>query len=343
MRYFFLIAILLIYGSFADAQTRRAFIVGVGEYDELTDLRKTVGDANGYTGLFNELNFEVTNLIDPDLNTFLAEFGSFVSKIESGDEVVFVFSGHGWSDGNENFLALKDAPQEVSEFVLKRNTISLPTDVMNEISSRKPKFTFAIIDACRDNPFDTGTKSVTKGLVSQPIIPGTLIVYAAGSRQKALDRLSSDDASEYSVFTRALLPKLQNPETPIMRSVDEARRETASLAASIRHEQRPAVYSDLSLDYCFAADCDNFNTVDARQFLRITAPSRDAEDPCPKYRAFLEDHRLSAYRDRVEVLLGTPPCVPEPAPWMGLRLFSSLSYRAQNCWIWFLNKNHPTF
>ena len=33
----------------ADAKTKRAFIVGVGDYAELTDLKKTIGDADGYT------------------------------------------------------------------------------------------------------------------------------------------------------------------------------------------------------------------------------------------------------------------------------------------------------
>ena len=67
--------------------------------------------------------------------------------------------------------------------------MALQSDILDELLQRKPGLVFAVIDACRDNPFDLGTKSVTKGLVVQQTVPGTLVVYAAGARQQALDRL----------------------------------------------------------------------------------------------------------------------------------------------------------
>ena len=99
----------------AAAQTNRALIVGVGEYAELTDLQKTVGDASGYSGVFaDDLGFEVTPLINPDTDTFLEQFDAFLQTIQPGDRVAFIFSGHGWSDGGQNYLALSDAPYHSS-------------------------------------------------------------------------------------------------------------------------------------------------------------------------------------------------------------------------------------
>lgn len=252
---FFILAVLLAAAP-ALAQVNRAFIVGVGDYAELTDLNKTIGDANGYAEVFSgDLNFEVTQLTNPSLEDFLSSLGAFTASIQPGDRVAFVFSGHGWSDGVQNYLALSDAPEQTTEFTLKRMTVALQRDILDELQSKNPAVVLAIIDACRDNPFDLGTKSVTKGMVPQQTVPGSLVVYAAGARQKALDRIGPDDPSRYSVFTRNLLPKLRDPTTPLMRIVDQTRSETESLAARIAHVQRPAMYSDVSLDFCFADVC----------------------------------------------------------------------------------------
>jgi hypothetical protein len=256
LRTILLLMLVLIWAGLSEAQTKRAFIVGVQNYDELTDLTKTLSDAEGYADAFeNELGFTVTKLLDPSFTDFLIALSDFEASIEEGDEVAFVFSGHGWSDGARNFVAMRDAPLRSTEVVLERLTFDLNESVINKFRAKNPSLVLAIVDACRDNPFDLGTKSVTKGLVPQQTIPGTLVVYAAGASQRALDRLDPEDTSPYSVFTRTLLPKLVEADQPLMRSFDEARAETAELAQTISHAQRPAIYSDISLDYCFAVKC----------------------------------------------------------------------------------------
>ena len=67
---------LLLFAAFvalaASAGTKRALIVGVGDYAQLPDLQKTTGDATGYADVFsNDLGFEVTRLIDPTTVGFL--------------------------------------------------------------------------------------------------------------------------------------------------------------------------------------------------------------------------------------------------------------------------------
>ncbi len=308
---FGILGVILLLVSPAQAD-KRAFIVGVGEYDELTDLQKTVGDANGYSDVFEtDLGFQVTRLIDPDLETFEIAFEAFVESIAPGDDVVFIFSGHGWSDGGDNFLALKDSPQQTSERMLKRFTVSLADQVLGDIKARKPGLLFTIIDACRDNPFDLGTRSMTRGLVRQELVRGTLVVYAAGERQKALDRLNPEDPSPYSVFTRSLLPKLKDPAKPLMISVDEARNEVAALAATIDHQQRPAVYSDISLKFCFSGQC-NTGAPDidqeTRDWIYLSSGAYTAVDPCTKYANHLEKYPNGQFAARARTALENPPC-----------------------------------
>ncbi|MEZ5952792.1 MAG: caspase family protein [Hyphomonas sp.] len=295
----------------ASAGTKRALIVGVGDYDNLPDLQKTLGDADGYSDVFgDDLGFEVTHLSDPGTIDFLEALDGFLRSIEPGDEVAFIFSGHGWSDGADNFLALKDAPLESSEFALRHRTVSLSNAVLAEIRARKPAMLLAIVDACRDNPFDTGTRSVTRGMVRQEIVPGTLVVYAAGTRQKALDRLGPDDDSPYSVFTRSLLPHLKNPSVPLLHAIDETRDEVAALASSIEHEQRPAVYSDVSLSFCFAETCETKTTVDqeTQDWIYISSAGYVQMDVCKKYSQHLDKYPDGKFAAVARRNLSNPPC-----------------------------------
>ncbi len=241
---------------FAQAE-KRAFIVGVGEYENLTDLRKTIGDAQGYAGLFeNELGYQVTQLTNPTRSQFAAGFGGFLDQIKRGDEVVFVFSGHGWSDGGDNFLVMSDAPKEASEFELKTETMALSAGVLDQIKRRNPALTFAIVDACREHPFDNMTRNgFGRGLVRTDVHQGTLVLYSAGTRQKALDRLSNSDPSPYSVFTRVLLPKLRQTKKPLQDIAREVKSEVRDLAGSIDHQQFPAYYDELLKEYCLGGEC----------------------------------------------------------------------------------------
>lgn len=317
MRIILLLVTSLLFGSLAESQTKRAFIVGVQQYEELTDLSKTRSDAEGYAQVFgNQLGFSVTTLIDPNFSDFLIAFSNFEASIEEGDEVVFVFSGHGWSDGARNFLAMADAPKRSTEVVLKRLTFDLNEAILDTLLARDPSLVVAIVDACRDNPFDLGTKSVTKGLVPQQTIPGTLVVYAAGANQQALDRLDPADTSPYSVFTRTLLPKLTNPSKPLLRSLDEARNETAKLANQISHLQRPAVYSDISIDFCFSSSCQSSgDRIDEEKVFWLSVlVEEDVENQCEKSRQYLNYYPNGEYATEANTRLSGIFCRSSDRP-----------------------------
>lgn len=282
-----------------EAQTRRAFIVGIGDYHELRDLKKTVGDAEGYSDVFkNNLDFEVTELINPTRQEFRTGFNQFVTTIQPSDTVAFVFSGHGWSDGAINYLAFSDAPRFVTYSTLREQTVSLNENILSSIKEQRPDVMLAIVDACRNNPFELqqevrqeatsvrtdlassmsdenrferqglSTKAMSRSLRRVQQVShetGTLIVYSAGAGEQALDNLSDYDSSKYSVFTRSLLPRLRESRKSLLLSVDEARNEVFQVAGSIGHQQRPAVYSDIAYDYCLGETCAeiDFDSADA--------------------------------------------------------------------------------
>lgn len=300
-------------GAFSVAQAeKRAFVVGVGEYAYLNDLTKTIADSEGYSDAFrNNLGFQVTPLKNPSRIEFLSRFDGFLQTVSPGDDVAFVFSGHGWSDGAENYLALADAPRSASEYVLKDETVAISRRILLALKDRNPRLIVAIIDACRDNPFDSLTMNAFgKGMVRTEIPQGTLVLYSAGARQKALDRLSDTDSERYSVFTRVLLPKLRNPKVPLMRAADEARSEVQRLASTINHSQRPALYSDVSIDFCFAGNCVVGPQRDPENALwvEIMTAGRSGES-CANYKRYVDRYPNGRFTDRAErfaVAFGCP-------------------------------------
>ncbi len=303
----------------AEARERRAFIVGVQDYAELTDLTRTQADADGYAAAFGDnLDFEVTRVPgDPSTDAFETAFVTFLDSIAPGDQVVFVFSGHGWSNGTENYLAFADAPKQAPESLLKKKTVPVTAEILEEIRKRNPSLVIAIFDACRDNPFDAGTMAgFDKGLARVDAIDGMIIINSAGPNQKALDRLSNRDPSPYSVFTRTLLPKLQDPDLPLYPAFDAAREEVQLLAASVPHPQRPMITSDVSMHFCFSGNCKTGSAApaldpDTALFVQVTKGTK-GRDPCTGYQGYLDAHPGGQFVDRVQKLFALSCAGPQP-------------------------------
>ena len=230
----------------------------------------------------------------------MAAFDEFVRSISPGDEVVFVFSGHGWSDGGDNYLSFSDAPKGVSEAVLQSETIALKQQVMARLRSQNPKILLAIIDACRDESYDPLTKSngsLEKGIVRISANEGELILYSAAQGQTSLDRLSNADSSKYSVFTRVLLPRLSDTARPLARIANETRTEVQRLAGTISHPQRPEMMLGIDLDFCLSGSCNIGGAAPARAAVPVDDPREKglwtkvlAEGSVPALEAYLEQY-----------------------------------------------------
>lgn len=238
-----------------------ALIIGNDTYTNLVDLDKARSDAAGYQSLFQSLGFDVTMRTDLTRQEMSFELATFFDRIAPGDTVAFVFAGHGWSDGADNFLIPTDMRAAGSETLFARESFSLrngANGIIDEITKRGAGLTFAIIDACRDNPFtaNQGTRSVglARGLTPMEAPTGTFVAFSAGAGQTALDRLSDDDPAIYSVFTRHFLAELAKPQ-----DLQSAFKRTQQLvnqdAASIGHPQRPAYYDEVIGAACLLPDC----------------------------------------------------------------------------------------
>ncbi|GAB5446241.1 MAG: hypothetical protein Gyms2KO_11140 [Gymnodinialimonas sp.] len=255
MRHLILACLCLFWATMAAAQTRHAFVVGIDTYDNVASLAKARNDARAVAGALEEAGFRTQLLIDADETALLTELTRFSGQLDPGDEVVFYFAGHGVEINGQNYLLPADVPSVApgQELVVTRGALPV-SDVIDQFNSRGVRLSLLILDACRDNPFETlGTRSLGRsvGLGREEAPEGTFVMFSAGAGQQALDRLSTDDPNPNSVFTRVLLPRLTEPGLPLRTMVREVRSEVRALGRTVAHEQFPAVYDQLDGAFTF--------------------------------------------------------------------------------------------
>lgn len=232
------------------AEGRRALIIGIDAYREITPLQKAVGDAEALKSTLEDLGFTVDLVLDADRRALNRAVSEFQSKLVSGDTALIHFSGHGVELDGQNYLLPADIPSPKSgqQDFIKAEAISLG-DLMQRVASSGAATRIFIIDACRDNPFaQAGSRGVggTRGLTRVEAPAGTFILYSSGYNQTALDRLNDADSEPTSVYTRVLTKKMTEPGKPLAELAREVRSDVEVLAKNAGHEQRPAYYDELS-------------------------------------------------------------------------------------------------
>ena len=243
----------------------RALIIGNDHYDALPSLAKAQEDATGYSALFAEKGFEVTTIMNVPMAQMRRELAMFYETVQPGDTVAFIYSGHGWSDGSQNYLVPTDAQITNSSAVAVEMSIPLKNGVngiLDNISARDSRLTIAVVDACRNNPFGgnlTRSTGVTRGLAPIEPAEGTFLVYSAGAGQAALDRLGEADTQEFSVFTRFFLRNLDSTGD-LRQATIQTRNQVQQAAAIIGTDQRPAYYDELSGTSCLFGECGSAST-----------------------------------------------------------------------------------
>ena len=169
----------------AEAQTRRAFLVGNQRYTDgyISPLQRSVSDARDLAKDLEETGFDKKNVkVVTDIKNkaaFDKEFDAFLKTVEPGDFVLFYFSGHGFGVEAErrNYLLFTDlkSPFTFTRGQLKdderRNPdvirLRIPryldayqqdeipqagvatSEIERKLAERQPKNVVMILDACR--------------------------------------------------------------------------------------------------------------------------------------------------------------------------------------------------
>ena len=229
---------------------RKALVIGNDTYKSVAKLLNAREDAKAIASNLIAVGYKVTLQLDLNEKEMKAALRTFSSQVQGGDEVMFFFAGHGVQLGATNYLLPTDIGGE-SEAQVKDEAIQLQR-VLDDMTEKKAKFTLAMIDACRDNPFKSMGRNIGgRGLAPTTAATGQMVVFSAGSGQQALDRLGSTDKNKNGVFTRTFLKEMQKSGLSIDRIVKNVRNEVAELAKTIGHEQVPAIYDQVLGDFYF--------------------------------------------------------------------------------------------
>jgi hypothetical protein len=209
----------------AKADRRVAFVVGNGAYKNVAQLPNPPIDAKAMAAVLRNVGFDVvegTNLTRDSMTERLLEFGK---KAEGADIALFFYAGHGIAIGGTNYLLPVDADIKSEMDVKLGAAINIDLTLDQTMSDAKVKLVF--LDACRDNPFaakiksnsTTRSVSVQTGLAEMKSGEGTLIAFATGPGQTALDGQEGTN----SPFTRALIAHVTEPGVEIQQAMTEVR------------------------------------------------------------------------------------------------------------------------
>ncbi|MDA9437357.1 caspase family protein [Bradyrhizobium sp. CCBAU 51627] len=209
----------------AKADRRVAFVVGNGAYKNVAQLPNPPIDAKAMASTLRNVGFEViegSNLTRDQMTEKLLDFGR---KAQGSDIAVFYYAGHGIAVGGTNYLLPVDADIKSEMDVKLGAAINIDLTLDQTMGDAKVKLVF--LDACRDNPFAAKIKSnsatrsvnVQSGLAEMKSGEGTLIAFATGPGQTALDGQEGNN----SPFTRALIDNITKPGVEIQQAMTSVR------------------------------------------------------------------------------------------------------------------------
>jgi uncharacterized caspase-like protein len=212
-------------GHAALADKRVAFVVGNAAYKNVPQLPNPAIDAKSMARVLRNVGFDVvegSNLTRDAMTAKLLEFGK---KSEGADVALFFYAGHGIAVNGTNYLLPVDADLKSEMDVKLGAAINVDLTLEQTMADAKVKLVF--LDACRDNPFAAKIRSakatrsvnVVSGLAEMKSGEGTLIAFATGPGQTALD----GEAGTNSPFTRALLANIASPGLEIQQAMTKVR------------------------------------------------------------------------------------------------------------------------
>ena len=274
---FLLAASLVSFGLIAPqpshAANRVALVVGNNDYAEVPKLAAAVNDARAIRGALEARGFDVVLVENGSKLQISRAISSVEGKIQPGDAVVLHFAGHGFEIDGQNWLLPVDVPAaREGEASLVKDQSFNAADIIDRMRAKGARTVVAVLDACRNNPFArTGTRALggTRGLARMEAQGGVFILFSAGAKQEALDRLSPNDSEQVSVLARNFLPLLASANMTLIDLAKETQERVQEQARSVGHDQVPAYYDGVVGRITLTGD---IVSASATQAARVSAP-----------------------------------------------------------------------
>jgi hypothetical protein len=233
-----------------NANRRKALVFGNDKYLSVSPLQNAVADGEAMAAKLQALGYAVTSSYNVSRKEMLSAVRNFSGRVQGGDEVIFFYAGHGVELEGRNYLLPIDIHGDDSRQV-RDDAIELQR-ILTDMSDSRAKFTLAVVDACRDNPFVSAGRAIGgRGLAPTTAATGQMVIFSAGAGQQALDRLDANDKSPNGLFTRIFMEEMSEPNVPIDRVVKKVRQKVFQAAQTVGHDQVPAIYDQVVGDFFF--------------------------------------------------------------------------------------------
>jgi hypothetical protein len=191
------------------SEKRVALVIGNSNY-KYNPLKNPGNDAEDIAKELKNFGFEVIlkkNINRREMAGAIKEFGK---KIRNGGVGLFYFAGHGVQIKGENYLIPLNEHIETEEDV-EFEAIQAGR-ILAEMERAGNKMNIIILDACRNNPFESSSRNSLRGLARMDAPTGSLLVYSTSPGKTALD----GENARNGVFTESLLTELKtNPSVNI--------------------------------------------------------------------------------------------------------------------------------
>ena len=225
-------------------ERRLALVIGNSAYtgEGVHPLKNPANDANAMAAALQKLGFTVTEVLDADRDGIRDSVHAFAGEIgKSPQDVVALlyYSGHGMQVAGENYLI-------PIGFTMPKNAEDIGDNAYDvqralaEMQSANARVNIVILDACRNNPYDTSRAVGGKGLVKMEP-SGVYVAYATAEGKTADDNPDSPNG----LYTLHLLKALQTPGLDIHQVFQATRRDVYEASD---HEQYPYDYDGLLSD-----------------------------------------------------------------------------------------------
>jgi tetratricopeptide (TPR) repeat protein len=190
-----------------------ALVIGVRDYSFVSPLRNSLNDAIDMANALKVSGFHVVEIYNPKTKRELQEgIKKYFSLINGrADAVGLVFySGHGMQVDGVNYLMPTES-NPATKADLEDQSVKMEYILTTVEEAGNPLNVF-IIDACRNNPFRSFSRSVDKGLSQVNAPNGSYVLYAT-----APGSVASDGTGRNGLFTSKLLKYISSADLTLDR------------------------------------------------------------------------------------------------------------------------------
>ncbi len=195
----------------AQAQNKLALVLGNSKYANLPVLLNPANDARLLSENLQKLGFTVTSQTDQSQSQMKASIAQFTQSVSAaGPETIALlyYAGHGVQIDGTNYLIPVDANvNSAGDVVLGAVSAN---DLLKTLELANAKVNVLVLDACRNNPFKSNTRGVSRGLARVEAPPGSIVAYATAPGQVA-----ADGDGNNSPYAEALTKNLATPGLPL--------------------------------------------------------------------------------------------------------------------------------